>query len=339
VTTEPTDVASLTRRLRRERAARFEAEAIAERVTRQMYEAAQQLVASQAVLDETADFVAITDASGVISYANRAFYELVAATPSDDETLNLLSYLDTASQARFQNDTLPTLEGKGLWRGELVLAGPDGVAVPVSQVVVAHTRSDGVIERLSFVARDITEQRALHDQLTRDAQHDALTGLANRRLFYNELERALSREEAHPVVLFVDLDGFKQVNDTFGHEAGDAILTAVANRLRSHVREHEVVARMGGDEFAILCPDLADGQAGLELAERLTAAVGEPIRVRGLTEPLFIGMSTGVAVAPGRDVSVEDIIRHADVAMYTAKRTNRGSAQLLPLAIPAPRQR
>jgi PAS domain-containing protein len=126
VTTEPPDVSSLTRRLRRERAARLEAEAIAERVTRQMYEAAQQLVASQAVLDETADFVAITDASGVISYANRAFYELVGAAPDDAETLNLLSFLDTSSQARFQSETLPTLEGRASGAASSCLRGPTG---------------------------------------------------------------------------------------------------------------------------------------------------------------------------------------------------------------------
>ena len=341
MTTPAPELAALERRLRRERAARLEAEAIAERVTRELYESVQLLACSHAVLDETADFVAITDAAGRISYGNRAFGELVGVGHDELVGTSVLALLDPSSQQRFEDEAVPALDGKGLWRGELVIERPDRIAVPVSQVVVAHKRSDGQVERLSFVARDITEQRALHDQLSRDANHDALTGLANRRLFHATLDRAVqnARETRSPLAaLFIDLDGFKQVNDTFGHDAGDQVLAVVAQRLQQHLRHNDVLARMGGDEFALLCPDVSSEMAALEVAARLTAAVREPMNLRGVPQPLTIGMSTGIAYTDGDALDADVLLRAADEAMYQAKKANKGGYQLLNLAIPAPRQ-
>jgi diguanylate cyclase (GGDEF)-like protein/PAS domain S-box-containing protein len=329
------DVAALERRLKRERAARLEAEAIAERVTRELYESVQLLEASHAVLDETADFVAITDARGVISYANRAFGALVGASPLELVDTNVLRLLDAASRERFRCEARPALEGCGLWRGELVLSPPDGLAMPVSQVVVAHTRSDGQVERLSFVARDITEQRALHDRLARDAHHDPLTGLANRRLFHSALAEAVASGD--PVVaLFIDLDGFKQINDGFGHDVGDAVLVTVAQRLQQHLRPQDLLARMGGDEFALLCRDVRSAAAATDLAVRLTAAVSEPIQLAEVASMLRVGMSTGIAYATGDHDDPDLLIRTADAAMYEAKRAGKGAHRLVELL---PRQR
>ncbi|MDP9182865.1 MAG: GGDEF domain-containing protein [Actinomycetota bacterium] len=341
MTTAPApEVAALERRLRRERAARREAEAIAERVTSELYESVQLLACSHAVLDETADFVAITDAGGQIAYGNRSFGELVGVGPDELVGTSVLALLDLASQQRFEDEAAPALAGKGLWRGELVIERPDRIAVPVSQVVVAHKRSDGQVERLSFVARDITEQRALQDQLSRDATHDMLTGLANRRLFHLTLDQAVqtARDNRSPLAaLFIDLDGFKQVNDTFGHDAGDQVLTVVAQRLQQHLRHNDVLARMGGDEFALLCPDVSSEAAALEVAARLTAAVNEPMNLPGVPRPLTVGMSTGIAYTDGDDFDADVLLRSADEAMYQAKWANKGGYQLLNLTIPAPR--
>jgi diguanylate cyclase (GGDEF)-like protein len=235
---------------------------------------------------------------------------------------------------------LPALTSKGLWRGELVIDRRQGVPVPVSLVVVAHTRSDGQLERMSFVARDITEQRALHDQLSRDAHSDPLTGLANRRVFYAELARTLeaARGSGAPVVaLYIDLDGFKLVNDRFGHEAGDQVLVIVAQRLQQHLRNRDVLARMGGDEFALICPELSSERAALDVAERLTTAVSEPLWLQGVSEPVRIGMSTGIAFAPHAELDAETIVRRADRAMYDAKHNHNGGFQLVTLGIPGPR--
>ncbi|HWS35373.1 MAG TPA: GGDEF domain-containing protein [Actinoplanes sp.] len=153
------------------------------------------------------------------------------------------------------------------------------------------------------------------------AYTDQLTGLANRRHFHSRWEQALSDDGGGPTaLLYVDLDGFKAVNDTLGHESGDAVLEAVAERIRSVVRERDLVARLGGDEFAVILPGATDEQAA-GIAARIVGVVAEPIPVRGL--PVSVGASIGVITAPsGADPETE--IKRADTAMYAAKAAGRG---------------
>ncbi|HEX2221066.1 MAG TPA: EAL domain-containing protein [Candidatus Limnocylindria bacterium] len=171
--------------------------------------------------------------------------------------------------------------------------------------------------------RDITDRQQLEEQLRHQAFHDALTGLANRALFADRVDHALHRAGRHPssvAVLFLDLDDFKTVNDSLGHEAGDELLRAVADRLRRALREGDTAARLGGDEFAILLEEV-DSEGAAEVADRVLDALRGRFRV-GRRE---LGISASIGVAVGRTrASASDLLRNADVAMYRAKAAGKG---------------
>ncbi|MFP3906042.1 MAG: EAL domain-containing protein [Acidimicrobiales bacterium] len=178
------------------------------------------------------------------------------------------------------------------------------------------------------VVRDVTEQQRLQTSLIHQATHDALTGLANRRLFSEHLDDALRhgrRSGAFPAVLFIDLDQFKVLNDSQGHDVGDAVLRAAADRLTRSVRPGDVVARLGGDEFAVLSHRIPSAADALSLAERVVAATSEPVQVEG--EDVVITSSIGVVVAVA-DSTVASVLRDADAAMYHAKAMGRRRVEL-----------
>jgi diguanylate cyclase (GGDEF)-like protein/PAS domain S-box-containing protein len=185
---------------------------------------------------------------------------------------------------------------------------------------------------LYFVTQieDITARRAAEEQLVHQAMHDPLTGLPNRVLFMDRLRLALDRQE-RPIltgVLFVDLDGFKAINDNLGHGVGDQVLKDVAGRLKTCLRPFDMVARLGGDEFVILCPELPARRYADEIAQRLAQAVDVPIRVNGHT--VAVTASIGVAVASGPRSDAEKLIRDADSAMYHAKTRGKNRCEVIP---------
>jgi diguanylate cyclase (GGDEF)-like protein len=157
----------------------------------------------------------------------------------------------------------------------------------------------------------------LEAELRHDALHDALTGLPNRRLFRTRVEEALGRARhgAEPVVLFIDLDGFKAINDDLGHAAGDELLVAFAERLRGSVRPEELPARLGGDEFAVLLEEGGE-DISREVAQRLVSAVRNPFSIQG--RRLSVGLSIGIAAGADTD-GVDELLANADLAMYAAK--------------------
>jgi diguanylate cyclase (GGDEF)-like protein len=185
------------------------------------------------------------------------------------------------------------------------------------------------------VVQDVTERKRLESELTRQALHDPLTGLANRALFQDRVARALGRAARQPAaaaVLYLDLDDFKRVNDTLGHAAGDALLAAVADRLLNATRGCDTVARLGGDEFAVLLDHVADPGDALTVVDRVLAALARPVAVGAAH--LVPRASVGVAhAAPG--MSADDLVRDADVAMYHAKRRGAGGYELF---VPAMRE-
>ena len=188
-------------------------------------------------------------------------------------------------------------------------------------MVSAVERSDdAAVGGVVLTFHDVTEQRLLHEQVVHQAWHDSLTGLPNRALFADRLDLALrqrTRRNRSVAVLFFDLDGFKPVNDTFGHNAGDLVLQAVARRCQGALRDGDTIARMGGDEFAVI----AEGSSVHDvegLARRLVAQVERPVDIGG--QEVRIGVSVGVAVAEVADcLAPDDLLRQADLAMYEAK--------------------
>jgi diguanylate cyclase (GGDEF)-like protein len=171
---------------------------------------------------------------------------------------------------------------------------------------------------------DVTDQRLDQQAIAHFAHHDALTDLPNRLLFDDRLGNALAqvRRGGSIAVLCLDLDGFKPVNDTWGHQAGDHVLAEVAERLRHAVRESDTVARLGGDEFAIIQTGIADERDALALAERLIDVLHTPMRVDG--HALSIGVSIGIALGPRDGATGEALLRKADAALYRSKASGRG---------------
>ncbi len=199
--------------------------------------------------------------------------------------------------------------------GEVVWA-----ALSVSLVRNSEQRPAYCIGQLE----DITERKALGDRLAHEAAHDAMTGLPNRARFLDRLLIALQtakRTGRRVAVLFVDLDEFKVINDGLGHAAGDQLLATIADRLRQSLRPGDVVARFGGDEFTVLCDQVADENAARELAARLAASIAEPVPL-GLGE-VFITASVGIAISGKPDDTPETLLRDADTAMYRAKADGR----------------
>jgi len=188
---------------------------------------------------------------------------------------------------------------------------------------VTDLRGDRHVRGVVLNARDITERRRLEEQLTRQAFHDSLTGLANRALFRDRLDQALARSARSQDalgVLLIDLDGFKQVNDSLGHDAGDELLRHVAGRFDELVRPGDTLARLGGDEFALLLEG-ADEAKAVAVADRLLASLATPAAVA--QRELALTASIGIVTHAGGGGDSAELIRHADVAMYAAKAEGR----------------
>ncbi|PLS86885.1 MAG: hypothetical protein CYG60_04730, partial [Actinobacteria bacterium] len=205
------------------------------------------------------------------------------------------------------------------------LIRPDGEIRFVSEQAEIIPDDAGRPVRLFGTVHDITERKALEDQLAYQAFHDALTGLPNRALLTDRLEHALARaerSESSVAVLFLDLDRFKIVNDSLGHEVGDELLKAVGRRLQRCLRPEDTAARIGGDEFVVLLEDIASASYAVRVAERIIAALRTPFDVAG--HEMVVTTSIGIALS-SHGHGASDLLRDADVAMYRAK--DKGKAR------------
>ena len=194
-----------------------------------------------------------------------------------------------------------------------------------ADVTAADASEDPSLDGIVVTLRDVTERKLLEEQLKYQAFHDPLTGLPNRALFAEHVERALKQRRPDDVaLLFVDLDDFKRVNDTFGHSEGDALLRAVADRLRTVIRDGDVAARLGGDEFAILLGGPLGSAEVRSVTDRVLGAMRAPVTLG--ERDVQVGASVGVVTNPG-PASVEEVLRNADLALYAAKNGGKGRAE------------
>jgi diguanylate cyclase (GGDEF)-like protein/PAS domain S-box-containing protein len=193
------------------------------------------------------------------------------------------------------------------------------------EVVATNLMHQEHVEGLLLSCRDISASKAFEEQLRHRAFHDPLTQLPNRALLLDRIEQAMARERRTIALLFVDLDDFKVVNDTLGHAAGDALLTAVAARLRGCLRSADTAARLGGDEFALLIEEVVDPAEGERVANRVLDTMRRPFSLHG--EPVHVTVSVGLVIAAAGTVTVDELLRRADFAMYSAKHNGKSRVE------------
>lgn len=209
-------------------------------------------------------------------------------------------------------------------RGPRILDVSDGQAITLLQLFVGVALITGFV--IAALLHDLVEQVEVRQQLAHQTQHDLLTGLPNRRLLMDRLRAAVEHGRSSGVtvgLLFVDLDHFKLINDEFGHEAGDAVLQEVARRLELACRPRDTVARFGGDEFVVLCPDLAFHEDLRDIAVRLVEVAAHPVHYGD--RDLVVGVSVGIVVATEAGQTAEALLRDGDAAMYLAKARGRST--------------
>jgi diguanylate cyclase (GGDEF)-like protein/PAS domain S-box-containing protein len=271
------------------------------------------------------DMVFIIDRAGCIRFVNSFAAAQFECEPSD-------------IVGRQQAEVFPKESSERHWRN-LQRVFDSGEAIYVEDLdpfprgeiwlgtwLVPIRDQQGYIKQVMGVARDITERKRAEQQLLHDAFHDALAGLPNRALFMDRLGRAVERLKRHRerslAVLFLDLDGFKVVNDSLGHGVGDQLLVSTARRLQASLRSGDTVARLGGDEFAVLLDDLRDINEASRVSDRLQKELSQPLVLAG--QDVFVRASIGIALSATGDETPEDLLRDADTAMYCAKALGKG---------------
>jgi diguanylate cyclase (GGDEF)-like protein len=226
------------------------------------------------------------------------------------------------------------LQHEGRWEGEVWNRRKNGEIFPVWQIIsVVHDKNDKVAEYVSLFI-DITQKKRSEAEIVYRANYDALTGLPNRNLLSERLGQAIKqarRESSSVAVMFVDLDFFKQVNDTLGHAIGDRLLQSVAERMRLCVRETDTIARLGGDEFVVLLADIESSAAAGVVAEKIISEMVTPFKLDG--HEIHIGASIGITLFPDDGTDVETLFRNADLAMYRAKNAGRNNAQFFEITL------
>jgi len=279
--------------------------------------------------ENSTDIISRSTTSGVILYASDACRRLLGYEPAELTGKSMYELIDPEDreevrhQSYLINPTTPTV-----YSYKMLRRNGSSVWLETTSRSVRNALTNEVDEFVS-VSRDITERRIVEEQMEHQAYHDALTGLPNRRLFRDRLTVALAharRMNTPLAVMFLDLDRFKDVNDSLGHSLGDELLKAVAIRLKTALRQEDSIARMGGDEFTVLLANLKTPDDAAKIAQKILDVVAQPVRIDG--NELFITTSVGIALFPTDGDTAELLLKNADYAMYRAKDAGRNLVHL-----------
>jgi diguanylate cyclase (GGDEF)-like protein/PAS domain S-box-containing protein len=288
----------------------------------------EQLRLSERLFEESAQGVVITDNKGRILRVNRAFSQITHY--AEEEVLGSSPALLASGHhdKKFYDTMWDKVNRGGTWRGEIWNRNKEGELYPEWLTISALRGEDGAITHYIGLFTDITEKKAQEEQLRQMANYDRLTGLPNRNLLQEHIQGAIDQSvvaEGEFSLLFIDLDKFKNINDTMGHPAGDLILKEVASRFLSRTKEHCTLARWGGDEFVLVIPGGDLIQATMA-AKRVIESMGRPFELGGAL--YHLSASVGIAHYPTDSTSVEGLLRCADTAMYKAKQQGENNYQL-----------
>lgn len=277
--------------------------------------------------------IAITDAAGKIIEINEAFTDLTGYAPGDALGQTLTFFRSGRQPEGFFDAMWNDLRQRGQWRGEVWSRRKNGESYAITMTASEVRDSNGNVRNYVGVCSDITPHKNLQQALERRANHDALTDLPNRVLLTDRLNQALAdaqRDRKMVAVVFMDLDGFKAVNDRHGHDVGDELLIALARRMKAELREGDTLARIGGDEFVAVLPAIESKEDCHTAMNRLLAAAAQPVYIN--EQSIQVTASIGVCVYPLHSLSAEQLLTMADEAMYRAKKAGSNQIQYCELA-------
>ncbi|MDO8465516.1 MAG: EAL domain-containing protein [Gallionella sp.] len=284
-----------------------------------------------AIAFETHEAIMITDCHPKILRVNKAFCDITGYAAEEVVGRNPNILRGDKKPKAFYEGMWAAIFRDGTWSGEMVDKRKGGEIFPAWLTITAVTDSEGTLTHYVGSFFDITERKKSDDEIHRLAFYDPLTGLPNRRLLIDRLQRALASSERsgrHGAIMFIDLDNFKVINDTQGHDFGDMLLVEAARRLQSCVREGDTVARLGGDEFVVMLEDIkGDMEQAVTLAdevgEKILAVLNQPYMIKGAE--FHSTASIGINLFVNRELSADTLLKYADIAMYQAKGAGRNT--------------
>jgi diguanylate cyclase (GGDEF)-like protein/PAS domain S-box-containing protein len=291
-----------------------------------MREAETRLRLADKAIDHSADAIMITTAEGHILRVNPAFTRVTGYSAEDVVGKTPAMFRSGRHDRTFYAQMWAAIRDHGSWQGDIWNRHKDGRLYAERLSISTVRDSAGRPAHYVAVFSDVTEERNKEQHYAHLAHHDALTGLPNRSLMADRLAQSLNlaqRNRRQVALMFLDLDRFKSINDTLGHTGGDALLKAVADRLEASVRESDSVGRQSGDEFLVLLPDLEDGGQAAQVAQKILAALSQPISIDG--QQIHASASIGIALYPDDAHDTSALLSHADTALYHAKAAGRNT--------------
>ncbi len=292
----------------------------------QQRRAEEELRLAAKVFESSGEAIMISDAAGTIISVNRAFTRVTGYEPGEvvGRTTDLLS--SGRHDREFFRALWRSIHEVGYWNGEIWNRRRDGEVFPMWLSVSAVRDERGLTTHLVGIFADISERKSAEARIAFLAHHDTLTNLPNRLLLRDRMQQAIAhceRSGCRVALLFVDLDRFKAVNDSFGHPAGDALLRDAARRLEDCVRDSDTVSRQGGDEFLVVLTELQDAEVPARVAAKIMESLAQPYRIEG--HEATLSASVGIAVYPEDGAGFDELLKKADIAMYHAKESGRNA--------------
>jgi len=293
----------------------------------------EKLELAASVFSHARENIVITDAAGTIIDVNNTFTTSTGYSREELIGQNPRALQSGRQSPEFYADMWQTLLEEGCWQGEIWNRRKNGEVYAEMKTISAVHNEYGATTHYVALGNDITETKKHQEQLEHIAHYDILTNLPNRSLLADRLSQSMlqcRRRNQSLAVAFLDLDGFKQVNDSHGHNIGDELLIALSHRMSEALREGDILARIGGDEFVVVLPDLTKTEDCQPVLERLLLATSEPITIDELV--LNVSASIGVTLYPQDNADADQLIRHADQAMYAAKNSGKNCYRLFDTA-------
>lgn len=290
--------------------------------------AEEKLLLAGKVFDHSSEMILITDPDFTIIDVNPAFSQVTGYARQAVVGSNFRSFQSNQHDEHFFRALQDSLDQFGHWRGELWSRHQDGEAAPALLAISAVKNPAAMVTHYVIIATDISRLRETERRLQYLAQFDPLTDLPNRTLFHDRLEQALIhavRNDGVVCVLCCDLDNFKEINDTLGHQAGDNVLQLVGQRLARRLRKSDTVARLGSDEFAVILREINRNESGALVAQRVLEELGKPFTVSG--KEFYLTGSVGLALYPDDAEAAEDLAKKAETAMHFAKQQGKNCYQ------------